>query len=60
MNSSDRREAIARLERERIRINYEIEGVLKSYAKESGNRALKRRRHRLGDSPNDWNYKEEE
>ena len=57
MNSSDRKEAIARLERERIKINFEIESVLKSYAKESGNRSLKHRRHKLGRSANDWNYK---
>lgn len=59
MNSSDRKEAIARLERERIRINFEIESVLKSYSKESGNRALKKRKYKLGNSPNDWNYREE-
>ena len=46
MNSSDRAEAIRRVELERDKINAEIENILKSYAKESGNRALKKRKKR--------------
>ena len=46
MNSSDRAEAIRRVELERDKINAEIENILKSYAKESGNRALKKKKKR--------------
>ena len=48
---------IARLERERAAINKEIESLLNSYAKESGLRFLKHRKHRMGHSPNDYGYK---
>ena len=47
MSSADRDEAIRRLERERARVNEEIESLLASYAKESGNRSLKTKK-RLG------------
>lgn len=56
INSSDRDEAIRRLERERLKINLEIESILKLYAKESGNRSLSQRKHKIGSSVNDWNY----
>lgn len=54
MSSDERRAAIKRLERERLDICAEIESILRIYAKESGNRALARRRYKFGDSPNDW------
>lgn len=40
MSSQERANMIKRLERERSKINSEIESILKSYAKESGNRSL--------------------
>lgn len=46
MNSADRDEAVKRLEREREEVVCEIEKILKSYAKESGNRALRRKKSR--------------
>ncbi|MBQ2251503.1 MAG: hypothetical protein II329_00905 [Clostridia bacterium] len=41
MSTHEKANMIKRLERERRKINSEIEGILKSYAKESGNRAVK-------------------
>lgn len=55
MSTKDRHEAIKRLERERKKVNSEIENILKSYAKESGNRSLKAKRRLLG-APNDWEF----
>lgn len=57
LGSSERDEAIKSLERERQRINLEIEDVLRKYANESGNRSLKKRGHKSGAHPNDWNFK---
>ncbi len=59
LTSADRDEAIRRLERERLKVNLEIESILKMYAKESGNRALARRKHKMGASPNDYSYNAE-
>ena len=56
MRESERDSEIDRLERERLRINTEIEQVLKNYAKESGNRRLRRRRYKMGKSPNDYGF----
>ena len=56
MRESERDSEIDKLERERLRINTEIEQVLKNYAKESGNRKLRRRRHKMGKSPNDYGF----
>ena len=56
ISSSQRAVMIRRLERERGRINEEIENILASYAKESGNRALKKKRFRRGKRSNDWLY----
>lgn len=56
MNSSDRDEAIKRLERERIKVNEEIESLLSSYAKESGIRSLKPKRRGGRPSQNDWDF----
>ena len=44
MTTQERADMIKRLERERRKINSEIEGILKSYSKESGNRALRRKK----------------
>ena len=57
MSTKDRHEAIKRLERERKKVNAEIENILKSYARESGNRALKEKRRIFGTAPNDWEYR---
>lgn len=52
ISTSEKADMIKRLERERERVNDEIESILKSYARESGNRALKpKRRKKLSD---DW------
>ena len=56
MSEREKDDEIARLERERLRINTEIEQVLKNYAKESGNKALRRRRYKIGRSPNDYGF----
>jgi hypothetical protein len=50
---------IRRLEKEREKINAEIESILKSYSRESGNRALKKRRGAIGKLPNDYSFGEE-
>ena len=57
LDSRERDEAIKSLERERQRINLEIEEVLRKYANESGNRSLKKKGHKSGSYANDWNYK---
>lgn len=57
LDSAERDAAIRSLERERQRINLEIEDVLRKYASESGNRSLKKRGHKSGSYPNDWNFK---
>ena len=54
MSEKERADEIARLERERLRINTEIEQVLKNYARESGNKKLRKRRYKIGKSPNDY------
>ncbi len=52
ISSFEKEDMIKRLERERERVNDEIESILKSYARESGNRALKpKRRKKYSD---DW------
>ncbi len=56
MSEKEKADEIARLERERLRINTEIEQVLKNYAKESGNRRLCRRRYKIGKAPNDYGF----
>lgn len=59
LGARDRDDMIRRLEREREKVNAEIESILKSYARESGNRALKRRRRSIGKLPNDYSYIDE-
>ncbi len=58
MTSGEKTDEIRRLEVERMRINAEIEDILKNYSKLSGNRALRRRRYRMGRSVNDYSTKE--
>ena len=52
MSSRQKADIIKRLERERRKINSEIEGILKSYARESGNRDLRRKRLRRSEDAN--------
>ena len=58
MTSSEKDAVIRRLERERQKINSEIESILRNYCKESGNRALRRKR-RKEKAPNLWDYAED-
>ena len=55
MSTSEKDAAIRRLERERQKINSEIESILRNYSKESGNRAL-RKRKRGSSMANSWDY----
>ncbi len=48
MGLQEKANMIKRLERERRKINCEIEGILKSYSKESGNRALRYKKVAFG------------
>ena len=57
ISESDKEAEIKKLERERQRINLEIESLLSDYARKSGNRSLRPRKHRAGSAPNDYNYK---
>ena len=50
MSSRQKADMIRRLESERRKINSEIEGILRSYAKESGNSALRRKGVSFGKS----------
>ena len=56
MGSADRGEAIRRLERERAKIDGEIENILANYAKESGNHALRPKKRRAGAQVGDWDF----
>ena len=47
---------IERLESERLRINVEIEQLLKSYAKESGDKTLRKRKYKIGKGANDYGF----
>ena len=60
MGSAEREDMIRRLERERQKVNSEIESILRSYSRESGNRTLKRGKRKIGSYPNDWSFIEEE
>ena len=54
ISASQRAVMIRRLERERRKINAEIETILAGYAKESGNKALRKKRFRIGRHSDDW------
>ena len=54
MSRDEKEKEIDRLEAERARINSDIEKILRAYAKETGDRTLKRRRRRFGRAPNDY------
>ena len=56
MTEKDRDAEIRRLERERIIINEEIEGLLRDYAKESKDNSYKPRKRKFGKSANDYTY----
>ena len=55
MSSAEKDAVIRRLERERQKINSEIESILRNYSKESGNRALLRKK-RGSSAANSWDY----
>lgn len=58
MSIAEREAMIKRLERERNKINSEIESILQSYSKESGNKALlKKKRGRF--SAGGWDFSDE-
>lgn len=59
LGTREREDMIRRLEKEREKVNAEIESILRSYARESGNRSLKKRRGALGKLPNDYSYGED-
>ena len=56
MTALERDMMIRRLEKERKKVNAEIESILKNYAKESGNKRLLPRRMRRGLNPNDFEF----
>ena len=58
MTSTERDMMIRRLEKERKKVNSEIESILKSYSKESGNKALRRKRLGRKRRPNDFDFAE--
>ncbi len=57
MSRDDKDAEIKRMERERVAVNEEIEGLLREYAKLTGERTIRLKKHRTGDLPNDYNYK---
>ena len=59
LGARDREDMIRRLERERAKVNAEIESILRSYARESGNRTLKKKRSTTRKLPNDYSYSED-
>ena len=59
LGARERADMIRRLEKEREKINNEIESLLKTYARESGNRALRKRRASIGGLPNDYSFEED-
>ncbi len=56
LDYTPRDKEIERLELERLHTNREIEQLLKSYAKESGDRKLRKRRYKIGKGPNDYGF----
>ena len=58
MTSTERDMIIRRLEKERKKVNSEIESILKSYSKESGNKALRPKRFGRRRRPNDFDFTE--
>ena len=49
-----RKDMAAKLEKERLELNKEIEKLMKKYAKATGLRKLGRRKYKLGKAPNDF------
>lgn len=45
------------LEVERLEIKRELEAVMAKYAKITGKKELKKRKHKVGSAPNDYNVK---
>ena len=54
MTESERENLIISLENRRYAINEELESLMVSYSKLTKNRALRRRKYKMGKSPNDY------
>ena len=51
---NERSARIDEIEQEKMELKEEMEKIMKEYAKITGYKALKRRRYKLGEAPNDW------
>ena len=56
LSDKERREQIYTLERERERLNRELEELAREYAAAVGSRESIRRARRIGTGENDWSY----
>ncbi len=56
MRTAEREAEIKRLERERKRVNGEIEILLREYAKAIGDKTLRPRKPKKASRPNDYDY----
>ena len=56
LSAAEREMEIERLERERMKIVFEIDALVKSYCRAIGDGTAMRGARRLGKSPNDWSY----
>lgn len=56
LSSAEREMEIERLERERMKLIFEIDSLVESYCRAIGDGAAMRGARRLGKSPNDWSY----
>lgn len=57
MSAEQRVAAIERAEIQRLRVIEALEERMQEFAKESGKRALGKRKYRVGKAPNDWKKK---
>ena len=57
LSQEERERVILDLERQRAEIVWDIEQVMRLIAKQTGERSLKKRKFKLGQSPNDFGYK---
>jgi hypothetical protein len=55
MTAEEREEAIISLEKRRLEVSAELEGLMRSYAKLTKKRSLRARKYKLGKAPNDYN-----
>ncbi len=44
----------AKIEQERLELKKEMEKLMLKYAKATGNRKYAKRKHKVGEAPNDW------